>query len=98
MGDVAELLLVFVLSPVIPALGKEFVIVLEGVVAGVEQVLDIVETYHILLLLRTAAQHGGEQQEGKKQPSHTHHLSSTTDSTAAAPSSPIMSGRLTKKS
>ena len=52
--DVGELLLIFRLRPLVPALGEELGVVRDGVVVDVEKVLNIVEPYDVVLLLREA--------------------------------------------
>ena len=50
VGHVRELLPVLRFRPSVCSVGKEFRIVLDRIVIGVEQVLQIVEAYHIVLL------------------------------------------------
>jgi len=103
-GNVVELLLILCLGPLVLPFRKELLVILDRVIVGVEKVLDIVEPYDIVLLLGKGRYADQKKKRQKKYFFHyklnivQYHQSSTDDSTSAATLSPILSGRLTKKS
>ena len=63
LGHVLKLLLIFCFSPLVPAFGKELLVVLRRIVVCVEKILKVVESHDIILLALLGVCAGAENHQ-----------------------------------